>query len=408
MYTTATPGTFQLSTDELFPAAAQGNGSVSTTFQIGTENVRIDGSGPRTMPHFRAVQLADFTVWLQQQRANSEEAIAVSSPMDSAIQDPARIDPQTQGAVNKVAGITTGRFFRVDPPQTHQLHGSLPRPNFETANYVDPAARRSTRNEPTQFASESASNDVQNTIQRLKADGRIIGDLHQAALPVDRGLLIPAFKWPLVTSSLLGSPAILNLETNVRNFLSHELNQILITTARRGDGATTVAIALARQLAAGGSRVLLIDADIANPMLAHRMGLVHQKSWIQTISNRSAANDLLVTQNATPISLLPLSPIASKVGWPRKIYDQFSGMANQLSRHFDVVLIDVGPVSQLIDESSSPKIRTAATLLVAGQNSNSVVDSQRAKAGLLSFGIEEMLIIQNFSRLRTAAPAKVG
>lgn len=52
-----------------------------------------------------------------------------------------------------------------------------------------------------------------------------------------------------------------------------ELRTVLVTSATRGDGRTTVARCLAEAAAGMSSRVLLLEADLRNPTLAWQMGI---------------------------------------------------------------------------------------------------------------------------------------
>ncbi len=421
MSTTATPGTFQVSTDQVDLSNALEPSKVIRLNEDAGEQLRFDGSGGGSQPHFRAIQLNEFTNWLEGHHRiapSQQPAFVTENTSGSDVGEhvrrlrsqPSIPEPSIvqRGGQNRVEGISIEKIFRVDAPVADTLNKHLPRPNFDTAYYVEPQ-RPNTRLAQPLIPTDGfdPAPRIDETIQRLKADGRVIGDLDQPE-SCDSGLRVPAFNWPLVTSSLLGSPAILNLELNVQNMLTATRNRVLVTSSQRGDGTTTVAIALARQLANHGQQVLLIDADLGNPTLAYRLGLVRQKSWIQAISDGCSAADLIVTQNTTPISLLPLSPAATRVGWPRKIYDLFGVMAEQISTRFDVVIIDVGPIHQLLAESTSPGIPAAATLLVSGCQRSSETHMQRAQAGLLSFGIDDLLIVQNFSRVRASGQAKVG
>ena len=117
-----------------------------------------------------------------------------------------------------------------------------------------------------------------------------------AAEALDRRMRDPAeveeiFERPLLahlkkSAELAGAdPALLNVSdglredfrmlwVNLRYFsLSRDIRSVLITSADRNDGKSTVAWGLAVAAASTGTRTLLIEADLRNPTLANRFGL---------------------------------------------------------------------------------------------------------------------------------------
>jgi succinoglycan biosynthesis transport protein ExoP len=54
----------------------------------------------------------------------------------------------------------------------------------------------------------------------------------------------------------------------------HDLRSVLVSSAERGNGTTTVARFLAEAAAMRGARVLLLEADLRTPVLANRLGLL--------------------------------------------------------------------------------------------------------------------------------------
>ena len=163
---------------------------------------------------------------------------------------------------------------------------------------------------------------------------------------------------------MLGSPAILNLQTTIQQTLQTYRTQIVVASSQRQAGASTIALSLARQLTENGNSVLLIDADLHNPSLANQLGLTTRLSWTQAIEEGRPTNQLIVKQKNSGLSLLPL--VKPKDGYHQgeSIYDSLATISNPLAWIYDYVVIDVGPVGQYLANSSKAKIRAASTLLV--------------------------------------------
>ena len=149
----------------------------------------------------------------------------------------------------------------------------------------------------------------------------------------------------------------------------------------------------------------MIDANLENPDLANLLGLTMPLSWTQALNDGRPTNQLIVNQKSGGLSLLPLAKLeAHQIG--ENIYDQLATISNPLAWIYDYVVIDVGTVEQYIANSSKSKIRAASTLLVTDSSQGNEANLHSQNAQLRLFGVEDVLMVQNFSRIVSAA--KVG
>ncbi len=65
------------------------------------------------------------------------------------------------------------------------------------------------------------------------------------------------------------------LQMNLRFARDEPVRSVLVTSARTGEGKTTVSWNLAAAAASGGLSVALVEADLRRPSLAERYGLEH-------------------------------------------------------------------------------------------------------------------------------------
>lgn len=131
---------------------------------------------------------------------------------------------------------------------------------------------------------------------------------------------------------------------------------LLLTSSRPSEGKSTTAFALARDLAAAGQHVLLIDADLRKPSL-HRALQLSNKVGFSNVLARQTGLEQVLQQTHQPglvfISAGPLPPnpaqlLASNI---------LSDLLATLRERFDVVVIDGPPVLGLAD---APRLAAAA------------------------------------------------
>ena len=88
-----------------------------------------------------------------------------------------------------------------------------------------------------------------------------------------------------------------------------------------------------------------------------------------------------------------MTPIVTRVTWPRFIYDSLGSLTEQVKSSFDLILYDVGPTSQLLAELSKPSLMIDAGLIV--HNGLDTSNFQKARDRLMEFGVSKYLVAQN-------------
>jgi succinoglycan biosynthesis transport protein ExoP len=123
---------------------------------------------------------------------------------------------------------------------------------------------------------------------------------------------------------------------------------VLVTSAIKAEGKTMTSVNLAKALAAGGLRVVLVDADFRRPAVGAVFGQGETGGLADLLFGRTSVDDalvdapgygdwlrLLLPGDARPIDLLE----------PRRIAD----IINQLKREADVVVVDSPPLTEFAD-----------------------------------------------------------
>lgn len=168
---------------------------------------------------------------------------------------------------------------------------------------------------------------------------------------------------------------------SVRTALQFSTNQgiprtLLITSALSGEGKTTSALSLARNVAQLGKRVLLVDADLRSPSV-HKLLGCSQELGLSNLLSGSAGFEGVVQETGQPgLSVitsgpLPPNPAELLAGPP------LAELLDRAMQDFDQVILDGPPVMGLAD---APILAHAAsaTLLVVHAGKTGVASAQAA------------------------------
>jgi polysaccharide biosynthesis transport protein len=123
---------------------------------------------------------------------------------------------------------------------------------------------------------------------------------------------------------------------------------IHVTSARPGEGKTTIAISLAISAASSNLRVVLIDADLRHPSASRFFGLEKEKGLVDLLTG-AAQEDHLMFQKDRVLVI----PAGSKSLNPPDILgsERMKALINHLKETCDYVVIDSPPVGPVVDAS---------------------------------------------------------
>lgn len=141
-----------------------------------------------------------------------------------------------------------------------------------------------------------------------------------------------------------------------------QLKVLLFTSCHRAEGRTTLVLTLARALARRPGRTLLVDADLAGPMLARLLGLRPRVGLDDVIDDGASTADAVLEAADDHLSVLPLrGPVAR----PREFLSGPSWATTfaRLRRDFDLVLVDGGPLFVGLSTPTLPRGIDAAILV---------------------------------------------
>ena len=155
---------------------------------------------------------------------------------------------------------------------------------------------------------------------------------------------------------------------------TRDADTFLITSARPAEGKSTTAANLAIALAQGETKVCLVNADLRRPTIEKVLGIPSSQQGLgDWLSDQSVSNIMVAVPGTPGLVVVPAGPPPSNPG-ELLATTRFSGLIDELTDQFDIVLVDAPPVLSAADASSIA--RTVDGTIV-------VVDSSRTDTDTL-------------------------
>ena len=157
---------------------------------------------------------------------------------------------------------------------------------------------------------------------------------------------------------------------------SRKLKRLLIASAHKGDGRTTVTLNLAAALARARQRVLVVESDFLRPAALRLLGIDSATGLAEAVAKGLAPGMAMVWLQPIGFNLLPTcAQVENSAELLASPY--FEVMMRTLSPEFDFILFDSAPLLAAAD-ARLLEHHTDATLIVIREGGAST--SQMAKA----------------------------
>jgi capsular exopolysaccharide synthesis family protein len=169
-----------------------------------------------------------------------------------------------------------------------------------------------------------------------------------------------------------------------------------VTSAAAGDGKTSLTLARGLSFAASGSRTLLVDCDIVGAGLTARLDMAGPDGILEAMSDRS----LLQHIRTTDIADLAMLPVGMAQAHHAGMFSPAAlrKLVTEAKKHFEVVLIDTGPILGSIEATPVCSAADAVILTVSrGQQRPTV---EKALSHLLSIGARFAGVVFNRAQSR--------
>jgi len=147
--------------------------------------------------------------------------------------------------------------------------------------------------------------------------------------------------------------------------VDHPPKVVMITSATPEEGKTTFCLSLARALAKGGSRILLIDADLRRSRIGQAMGLNAVKGGLAAL----LAGNQKFADVVVPDPLISALHVIAAEGKTPNAQDllgsnQMQALVEEAARQYDLVIIDTPPVLAVSDAAMVARIADTSIFLV--------------------------------------------
>ena len=175
---------------------------------------------------------------------------------------------------------------------------------------------------------------------------------------------------------------------------------VAMSSCRRGDGCTTLTLAIAPRLVKKGLRVVLVDADFHNPLLARRLGLAPETGWEEVLAGRLPLTEVMIESVEDRLVLLPLrEPVPGRTYELGAQPDPAVSLA-ALKEHYDLILLDLGRFGRTPRTATTLPLPDAtwidAAVLIHNVRSTPQQDLTRTRRKIRDAGIVEAGIAENF------------
>ncbi len=213
-------------------------------------------------------------------------------------------------------------------------------------------------------------------------------------------LQVDQFTWPSVSRRLgrVVGGELDRLADALAELAAEGQKVLTITGCRRGEGATTMLLCAGKRLAERQLNVVLLDADPANPQLARRLGIQPEYGWEDVLAGRMPLAEVVVESVADHMAVLPACD--NRVADDRLQVDKTSMAENidVLAGHYDLVLVDVGPLDGRPGGSEAPCGRLDAVVLVRDVRTTTSDRLAEALHDISAAGLVQAGVVQNFAR----------
>jgi hypothetical protein len=159
------------------------------------------------------------------------------------------------------------------------------------------------------------------------------------------GFEVDGFRWPEMVRSFAerSTAELAPLVDELVDASRAGRNVVMFAAARRGAGASMLALYAARRAAELGLSVAIVDADFVKPSLARNLGVAPAQGWEDVLARRCELSQCLIASINDRVTLLPLR--GSCVELAKEYAVEAAVHLAMLRANFNLVIVDGGPLA---------------------------------------------------------------
>ena len=123
---------------------------------------------------------------------------------------------------------------------------------------------------------------------------------------------------------------------------------VMITSAMKGEGKTSLAAHLATSLARSGRKTLLIDCDLRRPRLHELFDVARVPGLCELLRGEAEVNDVIRPTPADDLNMIPAGH-CDGLALQAIAQDGLRDVLNVLKKRYDFIIIDSAPVLPVVD-----------------------------------------------------------
>jgi len=147
---------------------------------------------------------------------------------------------------------------------------------------------------------------------------------------------------------------------------SAKANRVIgITSTLANEGKSTIAYSLAQLVAHGKARTILVDCDLRNPTLSHKIAPKARAGILEVLSGKTKFDETIWTDPETRLDFLP-AVMRNRFSDTHEILasNELQVLFEALRNHYDEVIVDLSPLSPVVDVRAMAHLMDTFVLIV--------------------------------------------
>lgn len=151
----------------------------------------------------------------------------------------------------------------------------------------------------------------------------------------------------------------------------NEIGSLLVTSEKIGSGKSTISANIAVTYAQAGYKTLIIDGDMRKPTQHYIFDLPNNSGLSNLIINKATYSDSLKETNVDNLAILTAGPTPPN---PSELIasSKFETIFNELSDHYDFIVIDTPPVNTVTDAQVYAQTVKNCVLVIDAEKNNKI------------------------------------
>lgn len=151
----------------------------------------------------------------------------------------------------------------------------------------------------------------------------------------------------------------------------NEIGSLLVTSEKPFSGKSTISANIAVTYAQAGYKTLIIDGDMRKPTQHYIFDLPNNSGLSNLIINKATYSDSIKETNVDNLAILTAGPTPPN---PSELIasSKFETIFNELSDHYDFIVIDTPPVNTVTDAQVYAQTVKNCVLVIDAEKNNKI------------------------------------